>query len=191
MGLLLQCCDSFYRDWIKSWEKTWEILETVCLQQIFHLASLGLCRYAQHQKYVFKSCDTFGCMPCNKSLKLNLVWIFERITLVKWVTCSWKQHNQMNYYFFLWEYSLVTRQRDSRLTYLHNISFQRPVLVILDRNMDLCTPLHHTWTYQALVHDVLVSHNIILLWTVSALIRFTPKWLESNFSKQYHHQNSH
>ena len=23
--------------------------------------------------------------------------------------------------------------------------------------MDLCTPLHHTWTYQALVHDVLVS----------------------------------
>ena len=93
--------------------------------------------------------------------------------------------------FFLWEKSLVTRQRDSRLTYLHNISFQRPVLVILDRNMDLCTPLHHTWTYQALVHDVLVSHNIILLWTLSALIRFTPKWLESNFSKQYHHQNSH
>jgi len=36
-------------------------------------------------------------------------------------------------------------------------SFQRPVLIILDRNMDLCTPLHHTWTYQALVHDVLVS----------------------------------
>ena len=56
----------------------------------------------------------------------------------------------------------MTRQRDSRLTYLHNISFQRPVLVILDRNMDLCTPLHHTWTYQALVHDVLVSYNIIL-----------------------------
>ena len=103
MGLILQCCDYFNRDWIKSWEKTWETLETVCLQQIFHLASLGLCRYAQHQKYfysiVFKSCDTFGCMPCNKSLKLNLVWIFERITLVKWATCSWKQHNQMNYYF--------------------------------------------------------------------------------------------
>ncbi|XP_058966963.2 sec1 family domain-containing protein 1-like [Pocillopora verrucosa] len=37
-------------------------------------------------------------------------------------------------------------------------SFQRPVLVILDRNMDLCTPLHHTWTYQALVHDVLDLH---------------------------------
>ncbi|XP_048586451.1 sec1 family domain-containing protein 1 [Nematostella vectensis] len=38
------------------------------------------------------------------------------------------------------------------------ISFQRPVLVILDRNMDLCTPLHHTWTYQALAHDVLELH---------------------------------
>ncbi|XP_077992869.1 sec1 family domain-containing protein 1-like [Glandiceps talaboti] len=35
------------------------------------------------------------------------------------------------------------------------VSFQRPLLVILDRNMDLATPLHHTWTYQALAHDVL------------------------------------
>jgi len=34
-------------------------------------------------------------------------------------------------------------------------SFQRPLLVILDRNVDLATPLHHTWTYQALAHDVL------------------------------------
>uniref|UniRef100_A0A8C4TAB0 Sec1 family domain containing 1 n=1 Tax=Erpetoichthys calabaricus TaxID=27687 RepID=A0A8C4TAB0_ERPCA len=37
-------------------------------------------------------------------------------------------------------------------------SFQRPVLVLLDRNLDLATPLHHTWTYQALVHDVLDFH---------------------------------
>jgi hypothetical protein len=35
------------------------------------------------------------------------------------------------------------------------LSFQRPLLVILDRNMDMATPLHHTWTYQALAHDVL------------------------------------
>jgi hypothetical protein len=34
------------------------------------------------------------------------------------------------------------------------LSFQRPVLIILDRNFDLATPLHHTWTYQALMHDV-------------------------------------
>lgn len=34
-------------------------------------------------------------------------------------------------------------------------SFQRPVLIILDRNVDMATPLHHTWTYQALAHDVL------------------------------------
>uniref|UniRef100_A0A8C3BGE4 Sec1 family domain containing 1 n=1 Tax=Cairina moschata TaxID=8855 RepID=A0A8C3BGE4_CAIMO len=32
-------------------------------------------------------------------------------------------------------------------------SFQRPLLVLVDRNIDLATPLHHTWTYQALVHD--------------------------------------
>ena len=34
-------------------------------------------------------------------------------------------------------------------------SFQRPLLVILDRNLDLATMMHHTWTYQALIHDVL------------------------------------
>ena len=34
-------------------------------------------------------------------------------------------------------------------------SFQRPLLVVLDRNLDLATMLHHTWTYQALSHDVL------------------------------------
>ncbi|NWS46203.1 SCFD1 protein, partial [Probosciger aterrimus] len=42
-------------------------------------------------------------------------------------------------------------------------SFQRPLLVLVDRNIDLATPLHHTWTYQALVHDVLVRLNRILL----------------------------
>eukprot|EP00123_Amoebidium_parasiticum_P009040 comp19184_c0_seq1/m.21889 comp19184_c0_seq1/g.21889 ORF comp19184_c0_seq1/g.21889 comp19184_c0_seq1/m.21889 type:complete len:621 (-) comp19184_c0_seq1:329-2191(-) len=35
------------------------------------------------------------------------------------------------------------------------LSFQRPVLIILDRTVDLPTLLHHTWTYQALVHDLL------------------------------------
>ncbi|XP_076048320.1 sec1 family domain containing Slh [Oratosquilla oratoria] len=35
------------------------------------------------------------------------------------------------------------------------LSFQRPLLVLVDRNVDLATPLHHTWTYQALVHDIL------------------------------------
>eukprot|EP00747_Dinoflagellata_sp_TGD_P126979 gnl/TRDRNA2_/TRDRNA2_174346_c0_seq1.p1 gnl/TRDRNA2_/TRDRNA2_174346_c0~~gnl/TRDRNA2_/TRDRNA2_174346_c0_seq1.p1 ORF type:complete len:380 (+),score=81.55 gnl/TRDRNA2_/TRDRNA2_174346_c0_seq1:139-1278(+) len=31
----------------------------------------------------------------------------------------------------------------------------RPVLCVLDRDMDLITMLHHTWTYQAMAHDVL------------------------------------
>ena len=34
-------------------------------------------------------------------------------------------------------------------------SFERPLLAILDRNIDLATMLHHTWTYQALVQDLL------------------------------------
>ena len=35
-------------------------------------------------------------------------------------------------------------------------SFQRPLFVLADRNLDLATPLHHTWTYQALIHVVVV-----------------------------------
>jgi hypothetical protein len=26
---------------------------------------------------------------------------------------------------------------------------------VCDRSVDMATPLHHTWTYQALAHDVL------------------------------------
>ena len=36
-----------------------------------------------------------------------------------------------------------------------SINFFLKLQVILDRQVDLATPLHHTWTYQALAHDVL------------------------------------
>lgn len=36
-----------------------------------------------------------------------------------------------------------------------NTSFSRPVLVILDRNLDLIPMVAHSWSYQALVNDVL------------------------------------
>ena len=37
-------------------------------------------------------------------------------------------------------------------------------MVLVDRNIDLSTPLHHTWTYQALTHDLLgLSLNRISL----------------------------
>ena len=32
---------------------------------------------------------------------------------------------------------------------------QRPVLILLDRDFDLSTMLSHSWTYSALVHDLL------------------------------------
>ncbi len=35
-------------------------------------------------------------------------------------------------------------------------ALQRPLLLIADRAHDLATMLHHTWSYQALIHDVLV-----------------------------------
>ena len=40
----------------------------------------------------------------------------------------------------------------------HQTSHHRPVLVIMDRNMDLITPIQHASTYQALIDDVLDHH---------------------------------
>ncbi|EPB73114.1 Sec1 family protein [Ancylostoma ceylanicum] len=37
------------------------------------------------------------------------------------------------------------------------LNASRPLLLIADRSADLATMLHHTWTYQALIHDVLGS----------------------------------
>ncbi|VEL28636.1 unnamed protein product [Protopolystoma xenopodis] len=34
--------------------------------------------------------------------------------------------------------------------------FYRPLLILLDRSIDLATPLHHPWTYQSLLHDIYV-----------------------------------
>ena len=46
-------------------------------------------------------------------------------------------------------------QRPSTAT---GTSTSRPVLVILDRSVDLIPMLSHSWTYQSLVHDVLKMH---------------------------------
>lgn len=52
------------------------------------------------------------------------------------------------------------------------IPSSRPVLVILDRKVDLIPMLSHSWTYQSLVHDVLKMHlNRI---TVSVADNSTP-----------------
>jgi len=37
---------------------------------------------------------------------------------------------------------------------LASSSFQRPLLIVIDRNEDLSAILAHSWTYQALVHDL-------------------------------------
>jgi hypothetical protein len=36
-----------------------------------------------------------------------------------------------------------------------SLSIHRPLLCLFDRTIDMSTPLHHTWTYQALIHDLL------------------------------------
>lgn len=61
---------------------------------------------------------------------------------------------------------LDNRLRDHALNSRNNLflenskslNFQRPVLIILDRNIDLVPMLSHSWTYQALIHDVLDMH---------------------------------
>lgn len=37
-------------------------------------------------------------------------------------------------------------------------SASRPIMIIVDRNLDLIPMLSHSWTYQSLVHDVLKMH---------------------------------
>ncbi|KNC73373.1 hypothetical protein SARC_14067, partial [Sphaeroforma arctica JP610] len=46
----------------------------------------------------------------------------------------------------------------------NSMSFQRPVLIILDRNLDLPSLLHHTWTYQPLISDLLglTSNRVVV-----------------------------
>lgn len=56
-----------------------------------------------------------------------------------------------------------------------SFSFTRPMLILLDRNMDMATPLHHTWTYQALAHDVLdLSLNRLIY--ISVVNFKNPPW---------------
>jgi hypothetical protein len=53
----------------------------------------------------------------------------------------------------------------------------RPVLILLDRNIDLTSLLNHTWTYSTLVHDILgMSMN-----RVSVTVEDHGKSVEKNY----------
>lgn len=47
----------------------------------------------------------------------------------------------------------------SQLFGTSKLSAQRPILILLDRELDLNVMVHHTWTYQALIHDLLGSRS--------------------------------
>lgn len=53
------------------------------------------------------------------------------------------------------DHVLNSRQNYAQQTTTH---YQRPVLVILDRIIDLVSMISHSWTYQALVHDLCDLH---------------------------------
>jgi len=66
---------------------------------------------------------------------------------------------------------------------LSTANTERPLLLLLDRNIDLSVMLHHTWTYQALGHDVLQLHlnRITLPKTISDGFRNAKSYdLDSN-----------
>ncbi|KAF6779888.1 hypothetical protein AHF37_00765 [Paragonimus kellicotti] len=48
----------------------------------------------------------------------------------------------------------VTREAQLSANASFSNLFQRPLLILLDRSLDLATPLHHELTYQSIVHDV-------------------------------------
>jgi hypothetical protein len=52
--------------------------------------------------------------------------------------------------------TLMSARKKGGMTASSQGSGSRPVLVILDRNEDLVTPIQHTSTYQALIDDVLI-----------------------------------
>lgn len=47
---------------------------------------------------------------------------------------------------------------NARTTTTAGTPASRPILIIVDRNVDLIPMLSHSWTYQSLVHDVLKMH---------------------------------
>jgi hypothetical protein len=50
---------------------------------------------------------------------------------------------------------LMQVTRNNLFTEIGTGSFQRPLLVLFDRNFELAVTLQHQWTYQPLVHDVM------------------------------------
>ncbi|KAH8860059.1 Sec1 family domain-containing protein 1 [Schistosoma japonicum] len=49
------------------------------------------------------------------------------------------------------------KNRNSQINSSSNL-FQRPLLIILDRSLDLASPLHHELSYQSLIHDIFNIH---------------------------------
>uniref|UniRef100_A0A7S1XDM7 Sec1 family domain-containing protein 1 n=1 Tax=Compsopogon caeruleus TaxID=31354 RepID=A0A7S1XDM7_9RHOD len=73
-------------------------------------------------------------------------------------------------------------------------AYERPLLVILDRNLDLPVMLHHTWTYQALTHDLLALslNRVVVPGTKDETTGKTsaPKTYDLNHSDDFWTQNA-
>ncbi|KAI9348761.1 Sec1-like protein [Zopfochytrium polystomum] len=71
-----------------------------------------------------------------------------------------------------------------------NVGSSRPVLVLLDRNFDIATMVSHSWTYSALVHDVLdMKLNRVVLY-LSENNRKTKKVYDLDVSDYFWAKNS-
>lgn len=52
----------------------------------------------------------------------------------------------------------ILNQKDNLFSNQNQQPYSRPVLIVVDRSVDLVPMLSHSWTYQSLVHDVLKMH---------------------------------
>jgi hypothetical protein len=88
----------------------------------------------------------------------------------------------------------VLNSRDNNLFSSHSSSTTsrtRPVLIILDRNIDLVPMLSHSWTYQALVHDILnMRLNRITVETVEEGGRVSKKSYDLNSNDYFWARNA-
>lgn len=70
-----------------------------------------------------------------------------------------------------------------------SLSIQRPLLCLMDRSIDMSTPLHHTWTYQALIHDLLDTElNKVTIVDNDGKSRSKPQVFDLNPNDRFWHE---
>ncbi|KAH7646978.1 hypothetical protein FG379_002669 [Cryptosporidium bovis] len=89
------------------------------------------------------------------NIVIGLICVFSSLGVIPIIRCSSNQYSPSQ---------MIARELDKRLRDLlkktsNSNAFDmnsnnRPVLILLDRNIDLSSMINHTWIYQGLIHDI-------------------------------------